>query len=127
MLGKLPEITQRDLFRPMLKDFINPRHELVLLADAIDWQYFEDEFRQYYSENGAPSIPPRLMVGCLMLKYLYNLGDESIAKHWIRNVYFQYFCGGVFFEHRFPFDPSDFVHFRRHVGEEGIGKYLLAA
>jgi IS5 family transposase len=36
MLGKLPEITQRNLFRPMLKDFIDPRHELVLLADAID-------------------------------------------------------------------------------------------
>ena len=44
MLGKLPKITQRDLFRPMLKDFIDPQHELVLLADKIDWQYFENEF-----------------------------------------------------------------------------------
>jgi IS5 family transposase len=104
MLGKLPEIMQCDLFRPMLKDFIDPRHELVLLADVIDWQYFEDEFNPYYSENGAPSVPLRLMVGCLMLKYLYNLGDESIAKHWICDIYFQYFCGEVFFEHKFPFE-----------------------
>jgi IS5 family transposase len=37
MLGKLAEITQRDLFRPMLKNFINPKHELVTLAEAIDW------------------------------------------------------------------------------------------
>jgi hypothetical protein len=29
MLGKLPEIKQRDLFRPMLKDFIDPQHKLV--------------------------------------------------------------------------------------------------
>ena len=28
----------------------------------------------------------------------------------------------MFFEHRFPFDPSDFVHFRKRVGEEGIEK-----
>jgi IS5 family transposase len=52
MLGKLSEITQCDLFRPMLKDFINPRHELVLLVDAIDWKYFEDEFRQYFQKTG---------------------------------------------------------------------------
>lgn len=41
MLGKLPEKGQRDLFRPMLKDFIDMRHEPVLLADKIDRSYFE--------------------------------------------------------------------------------------
>jgi IS5 family transposase len=89
MLGKLPLITQRDLFRPMLRDFINPSHELVLLADVIDWQYFEDEFKQCYSENsGAPSVPVRLMAGCLMLKQLYNLGDETLAVRWEMDAYF---------------------------------------
>ena len=122
MLGKLPEKGQRDLFRPMLEDFINMNHELVLLAQTIDWSYFEKEFSQYYSEKGAPSVPIRLMVGCLLLKHLYNLGDERIPESWVRDVYFQYFCGGVHFEHKFPFDPSDFVHFRNRIGEEGIGK-----
>lgn len=122
MIGKLPLKSQRDLFRPMLEDFIDMRHELVLLGDKIDWGYFEKEFASYYSGNGAPSVPIRLMVGCLMLKHLYNLGDERIAEVWVRDVYFQHFCGGVFFEHKFPFDPSDFVHFRNRVGEEGIEK-----
>jgi IS5 family transposase len=57
-----------------------------------------------------------------MLKHLYNLGDERIPEYWVRDVYFQYFCGGVFFEHNFPFDPSGFVHFRKRVGAEGIAK-----
>jgi IS5 family transposase len=122
MLGKLPEKGQRDLFRPMLKDFIDMGHELVLLADKIDWSYFEEEFTPLYSQRGAPSVPIRLMVGCLLLKHLYNLGDERIPEYWVRDVYFQYFCGCEFFEHEFPFDPSDFVHFRNRVGEEGIGK-----
>lgn len=122
MQGKLPVKSQRDLFRPVLDDFIDMRHELVLLEKQIDWGYFEKEFAPYYSENGAPSVPIRLMVGCLMLKHLYNLGDERIPEAWVMNVYFQYFCGGIFFEHKFPFDPSDFVHFRNRVGEEGIGK-----
>jgi len=99
------------MFRPILDDFIDMDHELVLLANKIDWAYFEKEFAPCYSEQGAPSVPIRLMVGCLMLKHLYNLGDERIPEVWVRDVYFQYFCGGVFFEHKFPFDPSDFVHF----------------
>lgn len=122
MIGKSPVKSQRDMFRPMLDDFIDLKHELVLLANKIDWDYFEKEFTAYYSDQGAPSVPIRLMVGCMMLKHLYNLGDERIPEVWVRDVYFQYFCGGVFFEHKFPFDPSDFVHFRNRVGEEGMGK-----
>jgi hypothetical protein len=34
IIGKLPEIAQRELFHPMLKDFIDPHHKLALLADA---------------------------------------------------------------------------------------------
>ena len=122
MLGKLRDKNQRELFRTRLEDLINPNHELALLSNRIDWDYFEKEFKPYYSDKGAPSIPIRTMVGCLLLKHLYNLGDERVPEHWECNVYFQYFCGGVFFEHKFPFDPSDFVHFRKRVGEEGVSK-----
>jgi IS5 family transposase len=66
MLGKLPA-NQRELFRTRLEDLINPNHELALLAKAIDWEYFENEFKSYYSDKGAPSVPIRTMVGCLML------------------------------------------------------------
>jgi IS5 family transposase len=122
MIGKLPKKGQLDIFRPLLEEFIDMNHELVLLSNSIDWSYFEKEFSIYYSSKGAPGVPIRLMVGCLLLKHLYNLGDERIPEYWVRDVYFQYFCGGVFFEHTFPFDPSDFVHFRNRVGEQGIGK-----
>ena len=125
MIGKLEEKGQLDLFRPMLENFINMRHELVLLSQKIDWSYFEREFSPYYSDKGAPSVPIRLMVGCLMLKHMYNLGDERLPEYWVRDVYFQYFCGGIFFEHKFPFDPSDFVHFRNRVGSEGIEKIFV--
>ena len=32
------------MFRPILDDFIDLDHELVLLANKIDWTYFEKEF-----------------------------------------------------------------------------------
>ncbi len=36
MLGKNPEKLP-ELFRPMLVEFIDQKHELVLLAEKIDW------------------------------------------------------------------------------------------
>jgi transposase, IS5 family len=113
---------QRELFRPMLVDFIDMRHELVLLGNKIDWHYFEKELAEYYSEIGRPSMPIRLMVGCLLLKRIYNLGDETLAEVWKMNPYMQHFCGMTHFEHHFPCDPSDFVHFRKRIGEKGVEK-----
>ena len=122
MIGKTDKKKQHDLFRPMLIDFINMQHELVLLADKMDWNYFERELMPFYSKVGRPSMPIRLMVGCLLLKRIYNLGDETLAEAWKMNPYMQYFCGMTHFEHKFPCDPSDFVHFRKRIGEEGVEK-----
>jgi IS5 family transposase len=37
MIKQLPSTTSRDLFRTLLSDLINPKHELALLANKIDW------------------------------------------------------------------------------------------
>lgn len=122
MLGKTKNQKQRDMFDPLLTDFINIQHELVLLADKIDWKYFDDSFADLYSHTGQKSMPIRLMVGSLILKQLYNLGDETLVQAWVRDPYMQYFTGEAKFQHKFPCDPSDFVHFRKRIGEEGINK-----
>ena len=70
-------------------------------------------------------MPIRLMVGSLMLKRIYNLGDETLCDAWIRDPYMQYFCGMSHFEHKFPCDPSDFVHFRKRIGKQGVEKIFF--
>ena len=125
MIGKPLNQNQRDIFAPLLKDFIDPNHELVLLSNKIDWQYFENELGKYYSSTGKPSMPIRLMVSSLLLKRIYNLGDETLCKSWVMNPYMQYFSGMVHFTHEFPCDPSDFVHFRKRIGKEGIEKIFF--
>lgn len=122
MIGKSTSQHQQNLFQPLLREFINLKHELALLGDKIDWKYFEDEFADLYSNTGKPSMPIRLMVGSLMLKRIYNLGDETLCEAWIRDPYMQYFCGMAHFEHKFPCDPSDFVHFRKRIGQSGVEK-----
>lgn len=108
------------MFNPLLVDFIDMRHELVLLSEKIDWDKIESELAVHYSNRGQPAMPIRLMAGCLFLKRLYNLGDETLATAWAMNPYMQYFCGEAHFQHCFPCDPSDLVHFRNRIGEQGI-------
>jgi hypothetical protein len=44
MIGKCKNQTQRDIFSPLLSDFIDNGLELVLLANKTDWKYFEKSF-----------------------------------------------------------------------------------
>jgi len=50
MIGKLQQ-NERELFRTRLEDLINPHHELALLANKIDWTYFENEFTAYQKRS----------------------------------------------------------------------------
>ena len=34
---------------------------LIALSNAIDWEIFENEFSQFYSKDGSPAKPIRLM------------------------------------------------------------------
>lgn len=122
MLGKSPVQEQKNLFQPLLKEFINMQHELVLLNEKIEWKSLEQEFAPLYSATGTPSKPIRMMVGLLILKQLYDLGDETVIPAWIANPYFQYFCGEAHFQWQQPCDPSDMVHFRKRIGEQGVEK-----
>ncbi len=122
MLKKLPERPQLEMFKTVLTSFIHPEHELCLLAKEIDWKGLEEEFEPLYGTVGRPSVPIRTMVGMLLLKQMYNLGDETVVERWLENPYWQHFCGEIYFQYKLPFDPSDFVHFRKRVGEDGMKK-----
>jgi len=122
MTGTSANTSQRDIFRPLLTDFIDTDQELAVLADRIDWDYFEQAFSDLYSHTGQPAMPIRFMVGCLLLKRIYDYGDETLAKAWVMNPYMQHFCGEAYFQHTFPCDPSGFVHFRKRIGIDGVAK-----
>ena len=110
-----------------LLDQLNPKHPLLMLAKKIAWQFFEDEFKPLYSENGRPAKSIRLMVGLLLLKQLENLSDERVVEAWVQNPYFQAFCGMRHFQWCFPCNPSELVHFRKRIGESGAEKIFQAS
>ena len=82
-----------DLFRARLDQIINLKHELVLLAGKIDWDWIDGEIAPLYSENGRPGIETRFMIGLLLLKHIYGLSDEGVCERWVHDPYFQFFTG----------------------------------
>ena len=125
MLGKIKPDLQQNLFKTRLIDLINLEHPLVKLADELSWDKMEFEFKNLYSEQGRPSIPIRKIAGLLLLKEMFKESDESVVERWIENAYWQYFTGEEFFQTKQPFDPSEFVHFRKRLKEEGL-EFLLS-
>ncbi len=104
-----------------LRDTLNPKHSLYILADQIRWDIFEETFKRLYSlDKGRPARPIRLMVGLLILKYIRNLSDESVVEQWSENMYFQYFTGESAFVSALPCEASELVHFRKRIGEKGV-------
>ncbi|MCD9913547.1 IS5 family transposase [Bradyrhizobium japonicum] len=107
-----------DLFRSRLDQIINMRHELVLLAGRVDWDWIDGEIAPLYSDNGRPGIATRFMIGLLLLKHIYGLSDEGVCERWVHDPYFQFFTGEEFFQHVFPHERSDLSHWRKRLGDK---------
>ena len=106
-----------DLFRARLDQIIDMGHELVRLAEAIDWDWIDGELAGRFSDGGRPATESRFMVGLLLLKHIYGLSDEGVCERWVYDPYFQYFTGEEFFRHAFPHERSGLTHWRGRIGD----------
>ncbi len=115
---------QQDLFRNRLDQIINMKHQLVVLAAAIDWERLDEHFGKFFSQNGRPGIASRMMISLHLLKHIYGLSDEGACERWVHDPYFQYFCGETFFQHDFPIERSFMTHWRKRVEDEALNILL---
>jgi IS5 family transposase len=114
-----------ELFQSHFDQLLDPRHELILLANKIDWLGLEVAFVDAYCpDNGAPAKAVRLMVGLHYLKYTFDESDESVVARWVENPYWQYLCGYTHMQHECPIHPTSMTKWRNRVGVERLEKLL---
>ncbi len=90
MKAKVQIRNQENMFKSRLDQILNNKHPLFILAGKIDWNFFEREFGEFYSEGkGRPALPIRLMVGIHYLKGAYNVSDEGVVEAFIENGYWR--------------------------------------
>ena len=93
------------------------KHELVVLADKIDWAWLDEQLAGCFSDQGRPAEPVRFMLGMFLLKHTYSLSDEQVWDRWVQDPYFQYFTGEEFFQHELPHERSGMSHWRKRIGD----------
>ena len=126
MRPKQPETVHDDLFRSSLEAILDPGHELIQLAELIDWERFDDAFGAYYHDRkGRRGLRTRLVAGLHLLKHMKGLSDEDLCAVWLENPYYQAFCGETHFQHRLRFDRSSMTRWRQRIGADGL-ELLLA-
>ena len=96
-------------------DYLPPYHgELagqnrwVRLADAIDWDAFEQEYSGHFGRAGKVALPARMAFGCLIIRAALGVTDRE-------SPYLQYFLGFQTFENAVPFSPRSMERFRARI------------
>src|SRR5690606_1455187 len=75
--------TSQSSFFFSLRDTLDARRPLYILAGRVDWALFEEAFTPLYCDNnGRPGKPIRLMTGLLILKHIRNVSDERVVEEW---------------------------------------------
>jgi len=104
---------------------LDPQHSLYMLAEAINWPVFDEQFGPLYADGvGRPALSTRLMVALHYIKHIYDLSDDLVLAGFLENPYWQFFCGMEYFQHKLPCDPTSLVKWRKRVGAEGIEQLL---
>lgn len=100
---------------------VDKNHELIKIADAIDWVSLSEKLAQFYcSHNGRPTKPSRAKVGLLILKHLYTLSDDNVVDMLKRDLYAQYLCDISLKEAQKFINPSTLTYFRKQIGAKGV-------
>jgi IS5 family transposase len=127
-MGPKPQTPQTaELFSQPLSDQLDPKYELVLLGDAMDWSEIERSFAAHFaSKTGRPAMAARLVAGLLCLQHAYDCSDEIAVNIWVANPYSQFFTGEIYLQIESPIDPSSLTRWRKRIGEEGVEAMLMA-
>lgn len=96
----------------------------VKLAKIIPWGEFETSYAKSFkgSGQGPPAKSVRVALGALIIKERLGTSDEETVEQIRENPYLQYFLGFKEYKDEEPFHSTMFVHFRKRISREMLGK-----
>lgn len=117
-------VYQMSLISGLLESRLDPEHELLVLANKIDWDTIETSLKPFYKLRGRRAKKVRLMVGLHLLKHRFDLSDEDVVQNLSENLYWMAFCGldGELTSTTWTkaLDASTMTNFRKRIGAKGV-------
>ena len=114
------------LFRYSL-DELDKNNRWVALGDLLPWDKLEKEYnsRLNNKEKGAGNKPARMILGAMIIKHKFSLGDDETVEIIRENPYMQYLCGLKEFTNKPIFDGSLFTTIRKRITEEELNNMTV--
>ena len=101
-------------------DYLPPYHgELrdknrwVRLAEAIDWDRFEQGYSELFAPSGKAAISARIALGCRVIQLHYEVSVRE-------SPYLQYFLGMETFSDEMPFSARTVARFRARIPDKVV-------
>ena len=119
-------VYQMSLISGLLESRLDPEHELLVLANKIDWDAIESSLKPFYKLRGRRAKNVRLMVGLHLLKHRFDLSDADVVQGLSENLYWMAFCGmeGELASATWvkALDSSTMTNFRKRIGAKGVSQ-----
>ena len=108
-------------------DYLPPYHgELrdknrwVRLAEAIDWDRFEQGYSELFAPSGKAAISARIALGCCVIQLHYEVSDREVVQLVRESPYLQYFLGMETFSDEMPFSARTVARFRARIPDKVV-------
>ena len=108
-------------------DYLPPYHgELrdknrwVRLAEAIDWDRFEQGYSELFAPSGKTAISARIALGCRVIQLHYEVSDREVVQLVRESPYLQYFLGMETFSDEMPFSARTVARFRARIPDKVV-------
>jgi hypothetical protein len=98
---------------------LNPQNRWIQLGHLLPWDQMVVRYKDYFSsQQGAPCVDPRQMIGAFIIKHKMNLSDEETLQTISENPYMQFFLGLDVFCPEPLFAESLFSEVRKRLGKD---------
>src|SRR5262244_4334837 len=94
MLGRLKNDQGWPFYSFCLEDVVPDDHLVRGILAVLDLSWVHAELAPYYPKIGRPSIDPVLMIGLLIIGYVFGIRSERLLCREVKvNLAYRWFCG----------------------------------
>ena len=108
-----------------LEDHVPENHLLRLIDRHISFAFVREKLKDFYSENGRPSIDPELLLRILLIGYLYGITSErKLVEELKMHLAWRWFTG-LGFDQEIPYHSTFSENRHGRFSESGLFEQLF--
>lgn len=106
-------------FKTPFKVKLDKANRWIKLGESLPWDALASiYYRSMSSDQGAPAIDARIVIGAMIIKHKLKLDDRETIETIRENMYMQYFLGLEEYTYNDVFDRSLFTTLRYRLGTD---------